>query len=114
MYCTQCGKELAETAIVCPNCGSPTKNFEKTNETKVVKDNYDKYGLKPVEKIFMIIATVAMGIAIIPLAWCIPMTIVYCEKIKNKEPISLAFKICTLIFVSRIAGILMLCADELE
>ena len=35
MYCTQCGKELAETAIVCPNCGSPTKNFEKTNETKV-------------------------------------------------------------------------------
>ncbi len=42
------------------------------------------------------------------------MTIVYCEKIKNKEPISLIFKICTLIFVSRIAGILMLCADELE
>lgn len=24
MYCSHCGKELAETAIVCPNCGTPT------------------------------------------------------------------------------------------
>jgi len=26
-YCTACGKAIIETAVVCPNCGSPTGNF---------------------------------------------------------------------------------------
>ncbi len=26
MYCSHCGKEIAETAMMCPNCGAPTNN----------------------------------------------------------------------------------------
>ena len=68
--------------------------------------------LQTVAKIFMIISTVLMGFAIIPLAWCIPMTVIYCRKIKNGEPVGLGFKICSLLFVSLIAGILMLIDGE--
>ncbi len=24
MFCKNCGKELADTAVMCPNCGAPT------------------------------------------------------------------------------------------
>lgn len=27
MFCTTCGKELNDEAILCPSCGAPTKNF---------------------------------------------------------------------------------------
>ena len=36
------------------------------------------------------------------------MTVSYCKKIKTGEPISVGFKICSLLFVSTIAGIIML------
>ena len=43
------------------------------------------------------------------LAWTIPMTVNVCRKLKNNQPISTALKVCTLIFVNTIAGILLLC-----
>ena len=49
---------------------------------------------------------------LLPLAWCLPMTSCYFNKTANKEEIGLGFKICTLIFVNLIAGILMLCDDN--
>lgn len=48
----------------------------------------------------------------IPLAWQIPMTVVYFKRTKNEQDVSIAFKICALIFVSPIAGILMLCDNK--
>lgn len=48
----------------------------------------------------------------LPLAWCIPMTVSVHKKLSNKEPISVALKVCTLIFVNQISGILLLCMDE--
>ena len=49
---------------------------------------------------------------LLTLAWCIPMTIHYFHKTKKNEGVSLAFKICSFIFVSRIAGILMICDNK--
>ena len=66
-------------------------------------------GLATAAKIFMIISTVIMGLYLIPLAWCLPMTISYNKKIKNNQPIGIGFKICCLLFVSVPAGIFMLC-----
>ena len=60
----------------------------------------------------MIIATVISGFAIIPLCWCIPMTVYYSKRIKTGEPIDIGFKICTLLFVSTLSGILMLVDDK--
>ena len=33
MYCTHCGKQINDEAVVCPNCGVPTGNtgFDKAN-----------------------------------------------------------------------------------
>ena len=54
----------------------------------------------------------AVGYAIgclIPLAWSIPMTVIVKKKLNNNEPIGIGFKICTLLFVNLISGILLLC-----
>lgn len=103
-YCSHCGKELEDDAIICVNCGCKAPSSEEKKE-KVSN------GLRVAAKILMIISTVACGFFIIPLAWCIPMTISCSNKIKNNEPISLGFKICTLLFVNTIAGILLLIDD---
>lgn len=130
MYCTKCGAEINDEAVICPKCGCETgykkKSVDNTNET-----------LRMVAKIFMLISTIAIGflffilfmsisiassnrihiegvvmilpILVSPLAWCIPMTVHYWKKVGRNEPVSTAFKVCTLIFVNPISGILMLC-----
>jgi len=37
------------------------------------------------------------------------MTVYYFKSMKKKEPVGMAFKVCTLIFVNVIPGVLMLC-----
>ena len=32
MYCQKCGKEIDDSAIVCPNCGVPTSNYHQTQQ----------------------------------------------------------------------------------
>ncbi len=125
-YCCKCGSELCDEAIVCPNCGCAANN---PNETKT---NNSSSGLLVAAKVFMIInccVLVISAIAIfiiyaklevaylgilefIPLAWCLPMTVTLDEKIKNNQPISIAFKICTLLFANIVSGILLLCAKD--
>ena len=48
-------------------------------------------------------------IALLPIFWSIPMIAHYFKAIKQKKPVGMAFKVCTLMFVSMIAGILMIC-----
>lgn len=69
-------------------------------------------GLATAAKILMIISTVVMGLYIVPMAWCLPMTISYCKKLKTGQPVGIGFKICTLLFVNTISGILMLCDNK--
>ena len=47
-----------------------------------------------------------------PIAWMLPMTINLQKCYKNKSDISTAFKVCNLIFVNQIAGILLLCEEN--
>lgn len=37
MFCTKCGNELFDEAIVCPKCGTPTQNF-KNEATQAAAD----------------------------------------------------------------------------
>ena len=48
----------------------------------------------------------------VPLFWCIPMTVSLSKKLKNNQPISVGFKVCTLIFVNIVSGIVLLCRKE--
>ena len=65
---------------------------------------------------FMIVATVILGLAIIPLAWCIPMTIRAKRKIPG-APRTIALGICAILFMGLfgiVAGILLLIQNEKE
>lgn len=111
-YCIYCGNQMADDANICTHCGKQVKN--SNGEPIVIKQRKDKEpaGMQTAAYILMIIATVISGFALIPLAWCIPMTISYNKHIKNGEPVDIAFKICTLLFVSLLAGIFMLVDDD--
>ncbi len=51
-------------------------------------------------------------VTLLPLFYIIPMTAYYFKATKNKKPVGTAFKICTLLFVNMIAGILMICDNN--
>lgn len=73
-----------------------------------------KSGLITATKIFMVIGAIMTSIMTygIGLFWCIPMTISYFNRINNGQHIGTGFKICSIIFVSQLGGILMLCDNE--
>lgn len=106
-YCNKCGKELSDNESVCPKCGCVTQTVATSGGAIRELSTMQK-----VAKIFMIISCVLWGFSIIPLLWCIPMTKSYIKKIESGETISTTFKICTLLFVSVVSGILMLCDKD--
>ncbi len=132
-YCSKCGAELFDEAVVCVKCGcftqdqaapvcqQPIHNQWNENPSQLIgiqptmQNTFAKSnGNATAIKVFLIIGTVLMALYtfFIGLAWCLPMTLSYCGKVKRGEPIGTGFKVCTLIFVSLIAGILMLCDNE--
>lgn len=48
----------------------------------------------------------------VTLSWCIPMTVKYSKALRNGRRLGTGFKVCSLLFVSGIAGILMLCDND--
>lgn len=107
MYCSKCGEEIMDEAVVCPKCGCLTDDkLQKSTKPKA------KTGLQTATLVFMIISTIFQGFLLIPLAWTLPMTLSYNRKINAGEPIGAGFKVCTLLFVNIIAGILMLCDND--
>ena len=104
-YCVKCGTELVDEAIACVKCGCATELYYQCNAVQ-------NSGIKTIVKVFMILGTILSGIFIFPLAWSIPMTAVYFNRVKNNQPISTGFKVCSLLFVSMVGGIIMLCEDD--
>ena len=102
-FCSHCGKEVNEDAVVCINCGC---------EISSKKGNTNSNSLKDIAKIFMIISAVLYAWCLIPLIWCIPMITSLSNKMRTGEKVTTSFKVCTLLFVSLIAGILLLCDKE--
>ena len=97
-FCTHCGHKVHEDAVVCVHCGC---GIEKVKKSK---------GLEIAIKVFMLIGMIfgALYTFGISLCWCIPMTVYYFNKVKKGEEIGTGFKVCSLLFVNTIAGILML------
>ena len=113
-FCSKCGTQLVDEAVVCTGCGCAVVTQPDRSEEVAVATVPQKKdsGTTTAAKVFMILGTIVMGFYIIPLAWCIPMTVSYFSKVKNGYPISTGFKVCSLLFVSMIGGILMLCDKE--
>ena len=106
-YCSHCGNQLVDEAYVCPNCGCRVQRDPAAAE--MVSE-----GFVIAIKIFMILGIVASACLLIPLCWTIPMTKYAFRKLNNHEPIDIGFKVCTLIFVNLIAGILLLIYDTIN
>lgn len=111
-YCSHCGNQIDDAAVVCPKCGCAVENQQTTAAAATTTEEKKFSGLQMAAFILMIISTVAIGWLLVPLAWCIPMTVSYYNSVKNGRPVSMGLKVCTLLFVNLIAGILMLCDNE--
>jgi len=106
-YCSKCGAELADDDSVCYKCGTSTNH----RVDGAVRN--EESGMKIAIKVFLIIGCVSSAaFYLIPLAWTIPMTVHYFNSLKDNKPVGTGFKVCTLLFVSMIAGILMLCDKD--
>lgn len=106
-YCQSCGAEVHENAVICTKCGCSVAQNTPTPTADAGKD-----GLAIAAKIFLILGCVAQGWLLIPLAWCLPITISICGKMKRGEAVGTGLKVCSLLFVNLIAGILLLCRSD--
>lgn len=68
--------------------------------------------LRLVAFIFCILSLVGSCVFIIPLAWMIPMSVISWGIYKGTKANTVAFDVCTLIFCSLVAGILLLCSNK--
>lgn len=138
MFCPNCGAQLPDNSFVCSSCGASVDPIPQSNTPPQGTYQQPYYppqgtyqqvpysagypGAQPTPrndgmaiaiKVLLILSCiVAAGECLVPLAWCLPMTISIWKSLDNHEPISDAMKICTLIFVNLVAGILLLCDDE--
>lgn len=39
MFCSKCGKEIFESAVICPHCGCATEKFQNRNSETMVTGN---------------------------------------------------------------------------
>ena len=107
-YCNHCGAGVCDEAAVCAHCGR-TLNSTDSATSSTSNLGINAQGMQSVIKILMIVGTVLMALETcgLGLIWCLPMYSHYNEKIKRGEKVSTTFKVCTLLFVNTIAGILM-------
>ena len=106
-YCVHCGAEVHEEAVVCVKCG---RSIAPSNPVVPVQSQDDTMYI--VVKIFLILGCIAQGWLLIPLAWCLPITITIFNRLRDKKPIGTGMKVCTLLFVSLISGICLLCMND--
>jgi hypothetical protein len=101
----------------CGNCGVPVAGQAAEAERVYVPPYYDQPrrrddGMVTVAKVFLILGCIGFGAFLIPLAWCIPITVSIFRKLNSGEPIDTGLKVCALLFVNLIAGILLLCMED--
>lgn len=130
MFCPQCGKENADGAQFCVQCGNalkqadtaPAQPQQQTASAPVPPPAPRQQPTYPMTKqdetlrlinfILCILSCIAICWAVIPLAWAIPMTVHSWGIYKGTKPNTTAFGVCTLIFVNIIGGILLLVSNK--
>lgn len=121
-YCKFCGTQLNDDAAFCSNCGRaceplPAQQTQTATPAQQVPvqapARTEPSGIKIAAKIFMILGCVASAfLFLIPLCWTIPMTVHYCNALRTGQRVSAGFKVCVLLFLNTIAGILLFLEEE--
>lgn len=68
--------------------------------------------LRLIAFIWNIVCTVTCAVLILPLAWMVPMTVHSYNIYRGRKPNTVAFGVCTLLFVGVVSGILLLCSKK--
>lgn len=68
--------------------------------------------MKTAAFVLCLISTIFMGVLLIPLIWCIPMTVSVYKASKGEKQLSTGFNVCVLLFVNLISGILLLVDND--
>jgi len=102
-----CAVILAISAIIMANAANILSPEE-------LQDAFAGASVPPEEglSILTICCAFLAIVALIPLAWSIPLTVIVFKRTKEGAPISIAMKVCILIFVNVVSGILLLCRKE--
>lgn len=109
MYCSKCGNEISDEAVVCPKCGCLVEG----KKAPALRNSGKISSTKRVAKAFMLLGVIVTAFCcLIPLLWTVPMYNSYCRKIETGEKVDTGFKFCCLLFVNTIAGIIMLCDQD--
>jgi len=106
-FCVHCGAEVNSQAVVCIHCGCsiPKANNNNNSELKEV------WSLAI--KIFAIIGVILNAFAIIPLIWCLPLYKSVSKHLKGETKLSVGYKVCVLLFLNIVAGVLLLIEDDI-
>jgi len=114
MFCCHCGAQIHDEAVFCVHCGCSVKPLTPapTPAPAPVQPAKDDT-MSVIVKIFMVVGCLSMGWLLLPLAWCIPMTVSVFKSLDAGRPISTGMKVCSLLFVNTIAGICMLCMNDI-
>lgn len=108
-YCCHCGAEIMDEAVICVHCGCSVPQTNALVPRSIPKKDDT---LETVVKIMLIFGCIALGWMLIPLAWCIPITVTVFKRFQNNEPITTGLKVSVLLLVSLVAGICLLCMDD--
>lgn len=128
MFCRECGNELEEGARFCAKCGHQVDDGVQEGQVASSRPTTVQPGkYRTVVLIFMIISILASfplemyytgdilaGViaGAISLCWSLPMTIHVYNNYNSSHKIGTAFKVCVLLFVNFIAGILLLSDNQ--
>ena len=106
-YCSHCGAQIHDEAVFCVHCGCSVAAAPQQTAVKQEDDT-----MSTVIKVFLIIGCIAQGWMLLPLAWCLPITISVFNRLRDHQPIGTGLKVCALLFVNLIAGICLLCMND--
>lgn len=87
--------------VAAPGIEAPLYAMTETDRT-----------LRLIAFIFMVVSLASTCWLLLPLAWMIPMTVVSWGIYKGTRPNTVAFGVCSLIFCSLVAGILLLISKK--
>lgn len=132
-FCFNCGNKLeAQQPVVQNSNQQPVQQANTQNQGPVqpqVIINNNSAGMMPgmvyevsgtnrtlrmVAFILCLLRTIFVGWTLIPLAWHIPMTVHTWGIYKGRKANTVGYGVCTLLFCSLVAGILLLCARHDE
>lgn len=113
-YCQNCGAEMDDNDVFCGVCGAKIDDGTncRQNQTQTVVTFKDDT-MSTVIKVFLVLSCISAGFSIIGLAWCIPITVSIFNSLNEGRKISTGMKVCTLLFIGLVPGILLLCSDDL-